>query len=98
MALAVQSLRAQIARWLDRQHLGCRTERSEWNRLVRRYYGSRTKLPRPNGARAGFPSIAVQISPRRGRALAGQNPSLDMQRSGRLQDRSLQRQLWRSDL
>jgi hypothetical protein len=50
------SLRAQIARWLDRPHLGCRTERSEWNRLVRLNCGSRATLPGPNGAPAGFPA------------------------------------------
>src|ERR1017187_6268903 len=53
MALATPSPRARIVRWLDRRRLGCRTERSERNLL-------RT---------GGFPSIAVQISPRRGDTL-----------------------------
>src|ERR1017187_8762057 len=56
MGPAVPSLRAQIARWLDRPRLGCRTERSERNRHVRLYCGSRATPPRPNGAPADFPT------------------------------------------
>src|SRR6266566_6635753 len=68
---------------------------AEWNdqngQLVRWYYASRAILPRPICARGASQHRSPDLAAPRRRVMAGQSPSLETQRSGRLQDRSLPR-------